>query len=673
MSDDNNNGLPAGAVVGPPLRQQSTGLPNGAVVGPPLQRTSDLPNGAVIGPALSPTEKSDSKQGNETPVLGKVLNVAGEVAGPAISLYHGLMGHEETPEEKGTRLTPKSPVVQNLGFTPKHMAYSVGELVRGAAAPVHDIVSTKMPVIEPDEPGVPWSSPKAQTIVGKYITAPSEEERQEALAEAQKFHDTHGAEAFGHLLNTYIHTAGELVPFVGPLVGSLTKKAESGDVGGALSQVAALYGAAKLGPKALDKSAELTKTVAERTPVIRGLVSGVTTDRYQLGRDVVKAQSVFDEAKADFDKYKDSTKQGINPPKNVVDAYNKAADDLAIAKAHHEMASTLPQVAGGKVGRALRTILPTPTEIPTEDITARPATARVRTEEPSFKPMVSEPEPVTMQPLGQKSPRAVVPQEPGLVGSAYTEPKAAAVEAKVEGPDFKKMVDDIGEQVRVATGGAEPLKANVPLREQVVPEQTEPVKYSSEPRKAALQKAGATDEEIDTILPKGAKPGQTGLTRVEMSQLADSLGVDLGDKAIGRAKADLKAGTHLTQEQVLQRMLEDHSPAEIAEAISAGRHLPTISGGSQAAVDISPNASGESTASQEAVNRTASEKNKGTKYYRLDTRSGKATPLLGVDRVDATAGDYDEIVKVDKDGTETTLDKGSKARPRLRSSRLYLQ
>ena len=45
-------------------------------------------------------------------------------------------------------------------------------------------------------------------------------------------------------------------------------------------------------------------------------------------------------------------------------------------------------------------------------------------------------------------------------------------------------------------------------------------------------------------------------------------------------------------------------------------------------------------------------------------------PLTGPDRVDATAGDYDEIVKVESDGTETTLDKGNKARPRLRSSKL---
>ncbi len=65
----------------------------------------------------------------------------------------------------------------------------------------------------------------------------------EALAEAEAYTGAKGTEAVGHLLNTYIHTAGEYVPVAGPFVASLIDKAESGDVGGAISQVAALAAA----------------------------------------------------------------------------------------------------------------------------------------------------------------------------------------------------------------------------------------------------------------------------------------------------------------------------------------------------------------------------------------------------------------------------------------------
>jgi hypothetical protein len=130
--------------------------------------------------------------------------------------------------------------------------------------------------------------------------------------------------------------------------------------------------------------------------------------------------------------------------------------------------------------------------------------------------------------------------------------------------------------------GNEPIKPGVPMKEQGKP--AEPVKLSSEPRKAVLQKAGATDEEIAKILPKGAKPGQTGITKVEMSKLAEHFGVDMGASAIGRGKGDLASGTHMTQDAVLQKIIDaGHSPADIAKAIENGKHLSAVSGGSQGA------------------------------------------------------------------------------------------
>lgn len=74
------------------------------------------------------------------------------------------------------------------------------------------------------------------------------------------------------------------------------------------------------------------------------------------------------------------------------------------------------------------------------------------------------------------------------------------------------------------------------------------------------------------------------------------------------------------------------------------------------------NASGESSASQEAINRVAQEKAAGIKRFKVDTRSGNRVPLVGVDAVDAKAGPYDVIVQAGPNG-ETVLDTGTKARP----------
>jgi hypothetical protein len=76
---------------------------------------------------------------------------------------------------------------------------------------------------------------------------------------------------------------------------------------------------------------------------------------------------------------------------------------------------------------------------------------------------------------------------------------------------------------------------------------------------------------------------------------------------------------------------------------------------------ITPNGSGESAASMEAINRTASEKAQGIKRVRIDTRSGNEMPLFGTDAVDAKAGPYDVIVQRTPQG-DVELDRGMRAR-----------
>lgn len=80
------------------------------------------------------------------------------------------------------------------------------------------------------------------------------------------------------------------------------------------------------------------------------------------------------------------------------------------------------------------------------------------------------------------------------------------------------------------------------------------------------------------------------------------------------------------------------------------------------AKQVAKNASGDSAASQEAINRAASEKSKGESYFRIDSRSRKETPLSSIDGVDAKPGPYEFIVKRTKTG-DTVMDSGEKAKP----------
>lgn len=75
------------------------------------------------------------------------------------------------------------------------------------------------------------------------------------------------------------------------------------------------------------------------------------------------------------------------------------------------------------------------------------------------------------------------------------------------------------------------------------------------------------------------------------------------------------------------------------------------------------NASGESSASQEAISRVASEKAQGTKRFRVDTRTGQEVPLYGPDAVDARANPYEVIIQRTPGKGETLLDSGARSRP----------
>jgi len=225
------------------------------------------------------------------------------------------------------------------------------------------------------------------------------------------------------------------------------------------------------------------------------------------------------------------------------------------------------EIPGGRMGRTMQ--LPeAPQQFPQE----------VLPPEPKAKPAAKEPTTIEMG--------------SGKLATPEPEAKAAPPTPAVKPEDLKTQIErglgnkkiepgvKIGEQGKTAADDLlartnEEMKKQQAVRaqeaKQFEAEAKEPEKLSSRPDKAMLQKAKATPEEIEKILP---------LTRVELSKLAGHFDVDLGDKAIGRGKGDVAAGTHLPREQVLQKIVDaGHSTADIAKAIDEGKHFPGEVGG----------------------------------------------------------------------------------------------
>jgi hypothetical protein len=78
---------------------------------------------------------------------------------------------------------------------------------------------------------------------------------------------------------------------------------------------------------------------------------------------------------------------------------------------------------------------------------------------------------------------------------------------------------------------------------------------------------------------------------------------------------------------------------------------------------ISNNASGESAASQEAINRAQAENDQGVQRVVVDTRSGSERPLIGTDAVDYQAKPYESVEFRGGDRDGEVIDQGAKARP----------
>lgn len=373
----------------------------------------------ATGHVPTETEKHDEGLFNKiTDTADQIIPVR-EGYQAARGLYHGVMGDEESDTSKG-QTTTASPVAANLGLTPEHIGYKAGEMGRGIASfgkeAVKDI-SSKTPIAVPDEKGVGISDPKAHTLLAKYVTAPSQAEREASQDEMQKYFEAKGPTAAGHAISAFLHgTLGEYVPMIGPLVMSLTDQAAKGDLGGALAQVASLYalekgtGAVKEGLKGRieSKVADLTKT-----PEVKQAETNVAA----LAKDRAAAQANYDAAMAEHNKHAASHAQGIGSPEKVVKEVNRTKTDLDEATAHHEFAledlakkkaaqPTLPQAMGTAAGRVASKVLPTPApapEIPTEEVEAAPVLSKLGTK-PETAPTPA------LSPINTKTPGQVQPE-----------------------------------------------------------------------------------------------------------------------------------------------------------------------------------------------------------------------------------------------------------------------
>jgi Protein of unknown function (DUF3293) len=432
-------GVPEGVTAEALPKQSVQGVPEGLTEEPlspkktpatPKTTTptaTKAPYAGVTVPKVTAAAPQDSllKQLDDSAIDPKQQLVAKAVRGVR-GLYHGLVGDEESSEAKG-KTSEASPVAENVGFTPENVGYNIGkagnQLYTFGKEAAKDIVGNE-PIVIPDKGDThSFDDPKAHTLMAKYVTAPSMAERQASQDEMQKYFETKGPAAAGHAISAFLHgTLGEYVPAIGPLAMALEDQAQKGDIGGALAQIASLYaaekgtGAVKEGivDRAKAKVQELTKS-----PEVKQAEANVEATKKPLEA----AQSKYDAAAAEHAKYSASHAQGIDSPKSVRSALDKAKEELDEAQAHHELAKehlqktqtaaqTVPQRVGEAAGRAAAKVLPTPKatpEVPTEQVEAAPTPKMKQLGAPEpVKPPVPA---INVKTPGQVQPETF-PQEP---------------------------------------------------------------------------------------------------------------------------------------------------------------------------------------------------------------------------------------------------------------------
>lgn len=151
-----------------------------------------------------------------------------------------------------------------------------------------DLANPAMPVLlsdRPEDQGSVADRLQGESMLGRYLLQPAAAEKKRSLEEARAFHNTSGLPAIGHGINTFIHTAGEFVPLIGPIVGSLVDRAEAGDVSGAVGE-GLTY---KVGPRVLRGIGAKALDVARDVPGVRAVIPTTEGLGRAIGRNTPEA------------------------------------------------------------------------------------------------------------------------------------------------------------------------------------------------------------------------------------------------------------------------------------------------------------------------------------------------------------------------------------------------
>jgi hypothetical protein len=545
------------------------------------------------------------------------------------------------PINRAESADPTSPIPENYGFTPRHMAGAawegLGNIASAAYGVGKDLISSKTPVFLSDEPQDQGSVTKrlqGDTLINKYLIAPAAAEEKKAQTAKT------GIESIGHSL-------AESIPIIGPIAAHIAERAGTGDVGGAAAEGATYV----VAPKAAEKIVPpIVKGALKRIPLVNEIPDAITAvkDRYIPSRAVKPAPTGLAETLK-------STEQAVEP--------------------------LIKEVKAAK---------PTPTDPNLVDNSYIPN----RSAKPAgFKPILPE----------ESAPEELKPLKP--LGSKVAEPtsdlrpigQGAAPEEAAEVRQARHVLGNVAvDKLKAADGGPEALQrltkgsyqqyadlANALdiKKPAYLAEKNGDAWQASEFKRTVKEHgkslSGPKETVVRELLSKPpaeilqhTNPWVDGTAKypAQMSSLTERTMKALG--LTEEAKNNLRAsGVSDAQAQSLLAKLTKRQLENLSETMEKGEHLPTVSGGSQGA-ELPPNASGESSASLENINRVASQKAKGVKTYRLNSLSGQATPILAQDAVDWRPGPAEHKIEVDGEGNIGVLESGSRARPVLRSSKI---
>jgi hypothetical protein len=317
-------------------------------------------------------------------------------------------------------------------------------------------------------------------------------------------------------------------------------------------------------------------------------------------------KTAYDKANSDFQKaheareaYRASMDQNVEPPAGVQKAFDKAQKALDEAQFHYETAleNSAPKeaVAEDKVPE-VKAETKEPTPVAPENVkgpgqvspeTETPTTVRMRRDQSAAQ----EPQGPMMVRGGQRElPGGGVMGKPLQLPAVTERPVGQVDVLPPEKPVAVPKTEPVSTQLskiedltREGLGGKE-LGANVPLREQLQTENLPPKEEkAAEEIEHPVPQVRANGENLANAIPKTPEGHALlqklhDLSNVELRQLAINAGEDMGQKSIGRGK---NSGS-IPRSEVFDRMLKNHTPDELGKMVDEGKHLPSVSGGTQA-------------------------------------------------------------------------------------------